>query len=72
MGIMSSGSPTSVANRMAAKETALICIASCTIELNVADSVGAFLNVVLDLVLHLVIDNRVLSGGLLLELSLLL
>ena len=42
------------------------------IELKVADSVGALRNVVLDLVLHLVIDKRELSGGLLLALFLLL
>ena len=37
-----------------------------------ADSVGALWNVVLDLVLHLVIDKQELSGGLLVELFLLL
>ena len=54
---MSSGSPTSVDNGMAAKETALVWVASCTIELKVADLVGALQNVVLDLVLHLVMDK---------------
>ena len=69
---MSSGSPTSVDNGMAAKETALVWVTSCTIELKVADSVGALQNVVLDLVLRLVMDKQGLSGGLLLELFLLL
>ena len=57
---------------MAASETALVWVASCMIELKVADLVGALRIVVLDLVLHLVIDKRELSGGLLLELFLLL
>ena len=54
---MSSGSPTSVDNGMAANETALVWVASCTIELKVADLVDALRNVVVDLVLHLVIDK---------------
>ena len=59
-------------NGIAANETALVWVTSCTIELKVADSVGPLQNVVLDLVLHLVIDKQGLSGGLLLELFLLL
>ena len=59
-------------NGMAANETALVWVASCIIKLEVADSVGALQNVVLDLVLCLVIVKPELSGGLLLELFLLL
>ena len=59
-------------NGIAASETALIWVTSCTIELKLADLVSVLRNVVLDLVLHLVIDKRELSGGLLLELLLLL
>ena len=69
---MSSGSPTSVDNGMTANETALVWVTSCTIKLKVADSFGALQKVILDLVLRLVIDKQELSGGLLLELFLLL
>ena len=62
----------SVDNGIAASKTALVWVASCMIELKVADWVGALRNVVLDLVLCLVIDKRELSGGLLVELFLLL
>ena len=57
---------------IAANDTTLVCVASYTIELKVADPIEALRNIVFDRVLRLMIDKCELSIDLLLELSLLL